>query len=39
MRIEKRIKEGIKGEMPKFGSKLNDVEVAALIVYLRTLKD
>src|SRR5215469_2167268 len=38
-RIAKRIKEGIKGEMPKFGSKLNDVDIAALIAYLRTLKD
>jgi mono/diheme cytochrome c family protein len=38
-RIAKRIKEGIKGEMPKFGSKLNDMQVAALIAYLRTLKD
>jgi cytochrome c oxidase cbb3-type subunit 3 len=38
-RIAKRIKEGIKGEMPKFGSKLNDVDVAALIAYLRTLND
>lgn len=37
-RISKRIKEGIKGEMPKFGSKLNDTDVAALIAYLRTLK-
>ncbi len=38
-RIAKRIKEGIKGEMPKFGSKLNDADIAALIAYLRTLKD
>jgi mono/diheme cytochrome c family protein len=38
-RIAKRIKEGIKGEMPKFGSKLSDVDVAAIIAYLRTLKD
>jgi mono/diheme cytochrome c family protein len=38
-RIAKRIKEGIKGEMPKFGSKLNDMDIAALIAYLRTLKD
>lgn len=37
-RIAKRIKDGIKGEMPKFGSKLNDVDIAALIAYLRTLK-
>src|SRR5215472_15369514 len=32
-RIAKRIKEGIKGEMPKFGSKLNDTDIAALIVW------
>ena len=38
-RIAKRIKEGIKGEMPKFGSKLNDMDIAALIAYLRTLND
>jgi mono/diheme cytochrome c family protein len=38
-RIAKRIKEGIKGEMPKFGTKLNDMDIAALISYLRTLKD
>lgn len=38
-RIDKRIKEGIKGEMPRFGSKLNEVDIAALIAYLRTLKD
>ena len=38
-RIAKRIKEGIKGEMPKFGSKLNDTDIAALIGYLRTLND
>jgi len=38
-RIAKRIREGIKGEMPKFGSKLNDADIQALITYLRTLKD
>jgi mono/diheme cytochrome c family protein len=38
-RIAKRIKDGVKGEMPRFGSKLNDVHIAALIAYLRTLKD
>jgi mono/diheme cytochrome c family protein len=38
-RIAKRIKEGIKGEMPKFGSKLNDMDIGAVIAYLRTLKD
>lgn len=38
-RIAKRIKEGIKGEMPRFGSKLNDAEIGALIAFLRTLTD
>lgn len=38
-RIAKRIKDGIKGEMPTFGSKLNDADVATVITYLRTLKD
>ncbi len=37
-RITRIIKEGIKGEMPKFGTKLNDVDIQALIAYLRTLK-
>jgi mono/diheme cytochrome c family protein len=38
-RITKRIKEGIKGEMPSFGSKLDDRDIQSLIAYLRTLKD
>jgi mono/diheme cytochrome c family protein len=38
-RIAKRIKDGVKGEMPKFGSKLNDMDIAAVIAFLRTLKD
>lgn len=38
-RIAKRIREGIKGEMPKFGSKLNDMDIAALTAFLRTLKN
>lgn len=38
-RIARRIKDGIKGEMPKFGSKLNEGDIAALITFLRTLKD
>ena len=37
-RITRIIKEGIKGEMPKFGAKLNDADIEALIAYLRTLK-
>jgi len=38
-RIAKRIKEGVKGEMPKFGSKFNDADIEALTAYLRTLKE
>ncbi len=37
-RITRIIKEGIKGEMPKFGTKFNDADIQALIAYLRTLK-
>src|SRR5579863_5625708 len=38
-RVEKIIKEGIKGEMPAFGKKFNDQDVKDLITWLRTLKD
>src|SRR5277367_3891876 len=38
-RIAAMIKNGIKGEMPKFGTKLTDADVLALIAYVRTLKD
>jgi len=38
-RIAKRIREGIKGEMPSFAKKFNDGNIQALIAYLRTLKD
>ena len=38
-RISSLIKNGIKGEMPKFGEKLTDTDVNALIAFLRTLKD
>ena len=38
-RIEKIIKDGIKGEMPAFGKKFSDQEVQALIAFLRTLKN
>jgi mono/diheme cytochrome c family protein len=38
-RIAKRIKDGVKGEMPSFGSKLDNRDVEALTAYLRTLKD
>ncbi len=37
-RITNIIKGGIKGEMPRFGAKLNDADIHALIAYLRTLK-
>jgi len=39
IRIAKRIKDGVKGQMPRFGSKFNDADVAALIAFLRTLRD
>src|SRR3989442_10414371 len=38
-RIAKRIREGIKGEMPRFGSKFNDADIEALTAFLRSLKD
>ncbi len=37
-RVTNIIKEGIKGEMPKFGTKFNDADIQALIAYVRTLK-
>lgn len=36
--IRQVITGGVKREMPAFGKKLNDSDVQALIVYLRTLK-
>ncbi len=38
-RIASLIKDGKKGEMPKFSTKLNDTEVQALIAFIRSLKD
>jgi mono/diheme cytochrome c family protein len=38
-RIASLIKDGKKGEMPKFGAKLTDAEVRALIAFVRSLKD
>jgi mono/diheme cytochrome c family protein len=38
-RITKIVAQGIKGEMPAFGTKLNDEDVKALIAFLRTLKN
>ena len=36
--IATTIKYGIKGNMPAFGKKFDDHQIAALIAYLRTLK-
>jgi len=38
-RIASLIKNGKKGEMPKFSSKLNDAEVQALVAFVQSLKD
>jgi mono/diheme cytochrome c family protein len=38
-RIASLIKQGKKGEMPKFGTKLSDPEVKALVAFVRSLKD
>jgi cytochrome c oxidase cbb3-type subunit 3 len=38
-KITSYIKNGIKGEMPKFGQKLSDADVQALIAYIRSLKE
>jgi mono/diheme cytochrome c family protein len=38
-RIAQKINTGIKGEMPRFSGKLGEADIAALISYLRTLKD
>src|SRR5689334_1395043 len=37
-RIHLVVTEGIKGEMPSFGKKLNDADIRALTAYLRTLR-
>jgi mono/diheme cytochrome c family protein len=37
-RIAKKIREGVKGEMPRFGSKFKDTEIEALVAFIRTLK-
>ena len=37
-RLTKIIKEGIKGEMPKFASKFSEADIQSLIAFLRTLK-
>jgi mono/diheme cytochrome c family protein len=38
-RIISMIKNGIKGEMPKFGAKLTDTDMKALVAFVRSLKD
>ena len=38
-RITSIIKNGIQGEMPKFGAKLSDTDVKALIAFVRSLKN
>ena len=38
-RIASIIKNGVQGEMPKFGAKLRDADVQALIAFVRSLKD
>lgn len=38
-RIASMIKNGIKGEMPKFGAKLTDADVRALIAFVRSLRN
>jgi mono/diheme cytochrome c family protein len=38
-RIASLIKNGIKGEMPKFATKLGDMDVKALIAFVRSLKE
>ncbi|HWD91085.1 MAG TPA: cytochrome c [Verrucomicrobiae bacterium] len=38
-RISSMVKNGIKDEMPKFGSKLTDSDIKALIAFVRTLND
>ena len=38
-RIASLIKNGIKGEMPKFGAKLSDADVRSLVAFVRSLKD
>ena len=37
--IGRRIADGIKGEMPRFGSKLQRGDIEALIAFLHTLRD
>jgi mono/diheme cytochrome c family protein len=38
-RLARIIKEGIKGEMPKFVAKFSEEDIQSLIAFLRTLKN
>src|ERR1041385_3720322 len=38
-RLKEKIRNGIRGEMPRFGSKLSETDLGALVVFLRTLKN
>jgi mono/diheme cytochrome c family protein len=38
-RITSLIKNGKKGEMPKFASKLSDSDIQDLVAFVRSLKD
>ena len=38
-RITTIIKDGIKGEMPRFAAKFSDADIQSLIAFLRTLKN
>jgi len=38
-RITSMIKNGIPDQMPKFGAKLTDADIRALIAFIRSLKD
>ena len=38
-RIASFIKNGKKGEMPRFASKLSDSDIQALVAFVRSLKD
>jgi mono/diheme cytochrome c family protein len=37
-RIRNKVLNGIRGEMPRFSSKLNEADLGALIAFIRTLK-
>jgi mono/diheme cytochrome c family protein len=38
-RISSIIKNGVKGEMPKFGAKLSDTDVQALVAFVRSMQN